>query len=216
MRILVTGGSGVLGRALTPLLEKDGHDVIAPGSKELDLFDESGLKDALNSVEAVYHLATRIPPLQRQAEPGAWDANDRLRTDATRVLVEAALANDVGVFVLPSVAFLYPAQWPADETTPIVQVPDRLRSVVDAEEEVRRFGEAGRRGIIMRLGLLWGPGTGNDQPVERYSATLHVEDAGSALRDALELPGGVYNVAGDGQRVANARFKAATGWQPRF
>jgi nucleoside-diphosphate-sugar epimerase len=86
--------------------------------------------------------------------------------------------------------------------------------MVAAETQCRRFSEAGRQGMVLRLGLLWGPGSGSDAPVNRYGATLHVEDAGTALAAALAVPAGVYNVVSDGERVANARFKAATGWAP--
>ena len=216
MRILVTGGSGVLGRVLVPLLRSDGHEVIAPRHDDLDLFDPSALQDALTDVQAVYHLATRIPPPERAAELGAWTENDRLRSEATRLLVDAALTACASLFVLPSVTFLYPSEGPADEDTPLDNSANRLSSMVAAETEVRRFAAGGSRGAILRLGLLWGPGTGNDAPSQRYGASLHIEDAGAALRAALDVPGGVYNVVADGERIANGRFKAASGWQPRF
>jgi nucleoside-diphosphate-sugar epimerase len=216
MRILLTGGSGVLGRALRPLLRADGHEIIAPGSRELDLFDAAAVQPAMTGIEAVYHLATRIPPPERVAEPNAWADNDRLRSEATRVLVDAAPGAGVGAFVLPSITFMYPDDGPADEDTPFGPAAARLSSMSDAEREVGRFSGAGGRGVILRLGLLWGPGTGNDAPNQRYGATLHIEDAGNALLAALGVPSGVYNVVADGERIDNARFKAASGWQPRF
>ena len=39
MRVLVIGGSGMLGSDLVPVLRDRGHEVIAPGSKELDITD---------------------------------------------------------------------------------------------------------------------------------------------------------------------------------
>jgi hypothetical protein len=90
---------------------------------------------------------------------------------------------------------------------------------VDAERAVARFAENGRTGVVLRLGLLYGPGTGSDTPAERYAsfgATLHIDDAGRALAAALEAPSGVYNVVGNGQRVSNERFKAATSWHPNI
>ncbi len=118
------------------------------------------------------------------------------------------------MFVQPSVTFVYPVDAPADEETPL-NPASNLGSMVAAENEVRRFAASGRRGVVLRLGLLWGPGTGNDAPNTRYDSSLQVEDAAEALLLALELSSGVYNVTTDGDRVSNARFKAATGWRPR-
>ena len=214
MRILVTGGSGVLGRVLVPLLQADGHDVIAPPHNGLDLFDPVAVEDVMPGIEGVYHLATRIPPPDRVSVAGAWAENDTLRSEATRILVHVATEAGSKLFVLPSVTFMYPPEGPADEDTPF-GAPDRLSSMLDAEREVRRFAEGGGRSIILRLGLLWGPGTGNDEPSSRYGATLSIEDAGAALHAGLTAPTGIYNVVSDGERIANGRFKAATGWRPR-
>ena len=57
MRLLITGGSGVLGRAFLPLAEADGHQVRAPGHAELDLFDPVAVTEAVRGVDAVLHLA---------------------------------------------------------------------------------------------------------------------------------------------------------------
>ena len=214
MRVFLTGGTGVLGRALIPLLTAAGHDTSAPGHGDLDLYDAAAVAEALRDVGAVYHLATRIPSVRDRAEPGAWSENDRLRAEATRVLVDAALVNGVQAFILPSVTFLYPPEGPVDEDTPLAEAAN-LGSMVAAEAQVGRFAESGRRGLVLRLGLLWGAGTGSDTPVGRYGASLHEADAGSALYAALTLSSGVYNVVSNGQRVSNARFKSATGWTPQ-
>jgi nucleoside-diphosphate-sugar epimerase len=215
LQIFVTGGSGVLGTTLRPMLQAAGHDVRAPGSRELDLFDPAALRRALPGSDVVYHLATRIPPSHARNQPGAWDENDRLRSRATRLLVDAALACGVQGFILPSVTFVYPAEGPVDEET-LPDAPANLTSMMEAEAQCRRFTDWGGRGVILRLGLLWGPGTASEAPVDRYGATLHIEDAGRALLQALTIPTGVYNVVSDGQRVSNARFKAITGWQPAY
>ncbi len=213
MRLLVTGGSGVLGRALVPLLEAGDRDVRAPSRHELDLFDASAVREAVAGADAVYHLATRIPRLERQGEREAWLENDRLRAEASRLLVDAALASGTSVYVQPTVAFVYP-EGEVDEDTPPTDVPRSLESALAAELEAARFAASGRRGIVLRLGLLDGPGTGNERPNSRFGATLHVDDAGRALFAALEAPSGVYNVVRDGERVSNARFKRVTGWRP--
>jgi nucleoside-diphosphate-sugar epimerase len=214
MRVLVTGGSGVLGRALVPRLEATGHEVRAPRRDEVDLFDAAAVGQAVADAEVIYHLATRIPPRERRGDREAWRENDRLRTEAARLLVDAALASDVQVIVQPSVTFVYPLEGAVDEDTPLGEVPPHLESSLAAEREAARFAGSGRRGVVLRFGQLDGPGTGIEQPDPRAGATLDVEDAGQALLAALEAPSGVYNVARDGERVSNARFKLATGWRP--
>lgn len=213
MRVLVTGGSGVLGRALIPRLMAAGHQVDAPARQALSLFDADALAGAVAGTEAIYHLATAIPPRERQHDPDAWRMNDRLRAEASRLLVDAALQAKVAIFVLPTVALMYPPG-AVDEDTPLVDVPFFLASAVAAEREVARFAAAGGTGVVLRLGLLDGPGTGLDARNPAFGATLHADDAGRALFAALGAPGGVYNVVRDGDRVSNARFRRATGWRP--
>jgi nucleoside-diphosphate-sugar epimerase len=214
MRLLVTGGSGVLGRALRPLAEAAGHEVAAPTHEELDLFDPSAVDDAVRGADGVLHLATRIRPLEQLSDPEAWRENDRLRADASRILVDAAIATGAEVYVQPTVAFVYPPDGPASEDTPVGEIAPILRSALAAEDEAQRFSRAGGRGVVLRFGLLDGPGTGNYGPLGEFGATLHVDDAGSALLAALPLPSGIYNVCRDAERVSNERFTAAAGWCP--
>jgi 2-alkyl-3-oxoalkanoate reductase len=214
VRVLVTGGTGVLGRPFRPLAVTAGHDVRAPGRAELDLFDPVAVASAVRGVNAVLHLATRIQPLARMQEPEAWRENDRLRAEASAILVDAALAAGVKTYIQPTVTFVYPGDGPVSEETPAGDVPVILRSALAAEQQAARFAMAGRRGVVLRLGLLDGPGTGHDQPNPALGATLNAEDAGRALLAALDIPSGLYNVCRDGERVSNRRFAEAAGWRP--
>jgi nucleoside-diphosphate-sugar epimerase len=215
MRLLVTGGTGVLGRALLPLVEAAGHEVAAPGREELDLFEPSVIADAVRDVDAVLHLATRIRSLEQISEPEAWRENDRLRAEASKILVDAAITAGATVYVQPTVTFVYPPKGPASEDTPVEEVLPILRSALVAEQQTERFAGAGGRGVVLRFGLLDGPGTGFDQPMGDFGATLHVSDAGRALLSALSLPSGIYNVCRDGERVSAERFTRATGCHPQ-
>ena len=49
--VLVTGGSGMLGRHLVPILEKTGHVVYAPDRDELDLTDSLATMNYLKSIK---------------------------------------------------------------------------------------------------------------------------------------------------------------------
>jgi hypothetical protein len=170
----------------------------------------------MRGVDAVLHLATRIQPLEAMGRPGAWRENDRLRAEASAILVDAALAAEVKAYVQPTVTFVYPDGQPASEQTAIREdVPVIMRSALAAEEQATKFAAAGRHGVVLRLGLLDGPGTGHDQPNPALGASLHTVDAGRALLAALTVPSGIYNVCRDGERVSHRRFTEATGWRPR-
>jgi nucleoside-diphosphate-sugar epimerase len=216
MRLLVTGGTGVLGQSLRPLAEDAGHELAMPAHEELDLFDPTAVADAVRGVDGVLHLATRIRSLEQVSDLDAWRENDRLRADASRVLVDAAIAAGAEVYVQPTVTFVYPPGEPAAEDTPVGEVLPILRSALVAEEQTERFTRAGGRGVVLRFGLLDGPGTGNDQPRTDFNATLHISDAGRALLSALSLPSGIYNVCRDGGRVSTERFTQAAGWSPQL
>jgi nucleoside-diphosphate-sugar epimerase len=215
MRLLVTGGSGVLGTAFLPLAREAGHEIDAPAADELDLCDAAAVAEAVRGHGGVVHLATRIPRIGHFDDAEAWRQNDRLRAEASALLVDAALAASSEVYVQPTVAFVYPPDGPTTEDTPIGAVEPTLRSGLVAEEQTARFAAVGRRGVVLRFGLLDGPGTGHDEPVPVYGSTLDVRDAGRALLSALTLPSGIYNVCRDGERVSTDRFAAAAGWRPR-
>jgi nucleoside-diphosphate-sugar epimerase len=163
----------------------------------------------------VLHLATRIPTLDRRNRPGAWDVNDRLRGEATRLLVDAALSADTKLIVVPTAAFVYPPG-PANESTPLADVPDFLRSALQAEDQLGRFTHAGSRGVALRLGSLYGPEAASPRPSDRYNVHLQTHDAGRALVAALSCPGGIYNVCDENDPVSHDRFTEATGWRPQL
>ena len=212
MRVFVTGGSGALGRATIPRLRAEGHDVVAPRRAELDLFDARTVNQAVEGADVIFHLATHLRA-DAEADRVNRREHDRLRAEASRLLADAGLRANVGAYIQPTVTFVYP-DGPVDEETPIGAVPAYLESALIAERETLRFADAGRMGIVLRLGLLYGPGTGLAEPDDHYGATLYVEDAGAALISALRLPSGLYNVCRDGERVSNARFKQVSGWRP--
>src|SRR3954452_16422150 len=158
MRLLITGGTGVLGQALQPLAEEAGHELAMPAHEELDLFDPAAVADAMRGVDGVLHLATRIRSLDQVANPEVWRDNDRLRAEASRILVDAAIAAGVEVYVQPTVTFVYPTNGPASEDTPIGEVLPILSSALDAEQQTERFARSGGRCVVLRFGLLDGPG----------------------------------------------------------
>ena len=215
LRLLVTGGTGVLGRALLPVAAEAGYELAMPTHRELDLFDPAAVRDAVGDADGEMHLATRIRPVEQLSDPDAWQENDRLRAEASGILVDAAIAGGATVYVQPTVTFVYPSDGSVSEVTPVGDVLPILRSALAAEQQAERFARAGGRGVVLRFGWLDGPGTGNDTPRTEFGASLHLADAGHALLSALSLPSGVYNVCRDGERVSNGRFTRTAGWHPQ-
>ena len=153
MRVLVAGGSRVLGTASIPLLRAAGYTVDAPSRTQLDLFVPRAVAAAVADKDAILHLATRIPPPERLADPEAWRDTDRLRAEATPILVDAALAASVEWFLFPSIAFVYPENGRVDESSPVAEtVPEILLSALEAERHVARLDGDGRRGVVLAFG----------------------------------------------------------------
>jgi nucleoside-diphosphate-sugar epimerase len=229
MKIFVTGATGVLGRPTVQRLVAAGRKVHALARSEknvqllrrlgavpvrADLFDRGALERAIAGSEAILHLATKIPPFKDATRYAAWDENDRIRTEGTRMLVDVAIAAGVKSFIYPSVVFLYPNRGESwiDDETPIDHVP-MMQSAVDAEREVARFTQSGGRGVTLRMGAFYGPGAQNVSdtleaarkgitllagPGDAYWSQIWIEDAAEAVVAALSrAPAGVYDVVDD-------------------
>ena len=59
MKILITGGSGFVGRNVKEYFEKSGYDVYAPSSKDLNCIDEQSVKEHLEATyyDVILHFA---------------------------------------------------------------------------------------------------------------------------------------------------------------
>ena len=229
MRVFVTGATGVLGRRAVPMLIELGHAVTAVGrtrekrqtleragarAVDTDLFDPESVRRALEGMEAVCNLATAVPRGFRVFLPGAWRPMDRIRRQVSANLVDAALAGgSVGRIVQEAFAPIYADAGDAwvDETSPL-RAARYNRAVLDAERQMDRFSRAGRVGVVLRFGWLYGPG--DDQSLmlvdairrgwfplfgrpEGYFSWLEHEDAAAAVVAALGVPAGIYNVVED-------------------
>jgi nucleoside-diphosphate-sugar epimerase len=248
MNVLVTGATGVIGGQAVPRLLQAGHEVagvarsaaaarwlraVGATPVQVDLFDPAMVAAAVANANAVVHLATAIPPLARMRRPGAWRTNDRLRTHATRNLVDAAIATGAEVFVQESISFVYAdggAAW-LDESATVDPPVAATRSALVAEAETDRFASAGGRGVALRMARLYGPGRASAELANmalarrvfvvghggNYVSSLHVEDAGTAVAAALAVPSGIYNVGDDAPVTAlrwTASLAAALGAPP--
>jgi len=219
-----------------PLLRKAGHDVVgmtrsADAARDMkalgveptivDVFDAEALKRLAMAArpDVVMHQLTDLPRvLNDDAQlAAAYPRNARIRTEGTRNLVAAAKAAGAKRFIVQSVAFAYlPGKEPYVETDPLnlVDGPRRVtvRAAADMEEQVL---QSGMEGIVLRYGLLYGPGTWSGGPARKPS--VHVDAAAQAALLVVTLGApGIYNIADDEGTVSIAKARKDLGFDPAF
>ncbi len=227
MRTVLTGGTGVIGRAAVTALRGAGHDVVvlsrsranavtiaalgatvAPG----DIFDRASLERAYAGADAVVNLATRVPVGYGALLPRAWRRHDLLRTVGVRNVVEAARRAGVRRVVQGSVSLLYADQGQAwvNEDSP-VEITPMTEPVAVGESLVQDYACDSRTGVVLRFGTIigddgqtrfWLRAAAGGRPVgvgapQSWAHLLHTDDLGSAVLAALHAPSGVYNVGAD-------------------
>jgi nucleoside-diphosphate-sugar epimerase len=180
MRIFLAGATGVIGRALVPILLAAGHEVTgmtrsparasalrAAGAEAAiaDALDAEAVERALAAArpEAVIHQLTSIPPrINPRTQERDFELNDRLRTEGTRILVAAAQQAGASKIVAQSIAFMYEPGQPGTlhgEQDPLVrEAPASFRRSAAAVKSLEHTVlEAG--GVALRYGYFYGPGS---------------------------------------------------------
>lgn len=239
MKVFVAGATGVLGRRAVSQLVEAGHAVtgvarskekatlvrkLGAEPAEVDLFDLAAVTAAVDGHSVVINLATKIPSPFQAARPSAWAENDRIRSEASRNLVEAALAAGAGRFVQESIAFIYPdcgGRW-IDEDVPL-DPPVIGRANQAAEAQAGRFTEAGGVGVVLRFGQFYAWESIHSRYMRRmarwrlpalpgpkaaYAPAIAAEDAAAAVVAALAVPAGTWNV-GDDEPLTRQAFHRA-------
>jgi nucleoside-diphosphate-sugar epimerase len=237
MRVFVAGAAGAIGRPLVPKLLQAGHEVTGMTRSEesaerlrergaeavvCDVFDEEGVREAIGAVspEAVVHQLTALPDRMDFRDDTTYHGTNRLRTEGTRILLDAARAADARRFVAQSIAFAYkPAgDLVKDEEAPLLLgMEGHFAEGVEAVDQLERAvtGAEGLEGVVLRYGFFYGPGThyasdgSTAEDVRRRRLPIvgrgggmfsfvHVNDAADATVAAVErgVPG-VYNVVDD-------------------
>jgi nucleoside-diphosphate-sugar epimerase len=236
MRIFLAGAAGAIGRRLVPLLLRAGHEVTGTTRSDakanelaragitpvvLDVFDAQQVSAAMRTArpEVVIHQLTDLPREFDQARIAAsYPKNARIRVEGTRNLVAAAQAAAAHRLIVQSVAFSYaPGGEPHLETDPLnLADPTRAITVKGAavmEQEV--LAAAGIDAIVLRYGLLYGPGTWYETP--QRTPALHVDAAAQAALLAITRgAAGIYNIADNDGAVSIAKARAALGFDPEF
>jgi nucleoside-diphosphate-sugar epimerase len=236
MRVFLAGASGAIGRRLLPLLLRAGHDVTATtrsvekakeleraGAKPavLDVFDRQAVIDVIRAARSqiIIHQLTDLPHQFDQARLSAsYAKNARVRTEGTRNLMAAARIASVRRFIVQSIAFAYfPGGEPHSETDPLNRNdPTRavtVKGAADMEQQV--LAEHAVEGIVLRYGMLYGPGTWHAAAGRKPA--LHVDAAAQAALLAITRGRpGIYNIADDDGAVSIGKARAELGFDPQF
>ena len=166
MRVLVTGGTGLVGRPACDALRAAGHAVTIvsrePGRVPARAIGWDGLRTAMPETDAIVNLAGE------SVAGGRWTAARKAairssRIEATRALVDAAAAASPRPKILvnaSAVGYYGPhGDEPLDETA-AAGTDFLARLCVEWEAEARRAEALGVRVVVVRLGVVLAPDGG--------------------------------------------------------
>jgi nucleoside-diphosphate-sugar epimerase len=226
VKVLVTGASGMLGRATAERLIARGDDVTVlqrrpaglPCTEVLgDVADPAAVRRAVRGQDAVVHLAAKVDVV------GRWAEYVRANVEGTRTVVGACRAADVGRLVhvsSPSVAHAGAAlvgvgAGPAD---PAGARGNYSRSKAVAELDALAADCPSLGVLVVRPHLVWGPGDTQlvARIVERARAgRLPLIGSGAALIDTTYVDNGASALVAAVDSPAHGEALVVSNGEPR-
>lgn len=157
MKVLVTGGEGMLAHTLIPTLRAAGHELIAPNRAELDVTDAAAVERCLQSERpaVVAHCAAYTAVDRAEQEEGLAHM---VNAESTRYLADQC--QKLGAtLVYPSTDYVFDgrsrrAYRPEDDPAPVNAYG---RSKLAGERAAANC----RRALVIRTSWLYGEGGGN-------------------------------------------------------
>lgn len=153
MRVLVTGGSGFIGRNLVEQLASE-FEILAPGHGVLDLLDEESVRVFLrrNPVDAVVHCATKPGHRNARDFTEVLYANTRMFNNLMRtqgvfgrmILLTSGLVYDQRHYRPKMAEAYFDAHVPTDESGYSKYLCARQAEKLDNVIELRPFGVFGK------------------------------------------------------------------------
>ena len=185
------GGSRPRGHGHDPLGGRRPRTCARPARvRVVDVFDADALRAAMAEAppEVIVHQLTALPERIDFRKADTYAATNRVRTEGTRNLIDAARAAGARRFVCQSIAFAYRTEGGGvkTENDPLLEdAPGAFGSGVSAlrEMEAMVLGTEGLDGLVLRYGFFYGPGT-------YYARTARSTRtcAGGACRSSARAP----------------------------
>jgi UDP-glucose 4-epimerase len=178
MQILITGGSGFIGRNLCAFLKAHGHQVTSFDLKENtlkgilhikgDVRDAELVKGICQGHDAIVHLAAQV------SAPASIDKPEEtmaINVEGSRNVLEGAKKGGVKRVVLASSAAVYGEKptTPTRETTALAPMTPYAESKIKMEELATEYVSATLTTCCLRFFNVYGPG---QDPRSQYAAVI--------------------------------------------
>jgi nucleoside-diphosphate-sugar epimerase len=177
MHILIAGATGAAGRALIPVLIKNGHTVtgttrsktktgelraLGANAQIMDGLDKTSVQTAVDATrpDVIVHQMTALTGIDMKDIDKAFHTTNQLRTEGTEHLIAAAPGT-----LLVAQSF---AGWPYARSGGRVKTetdaldPEPPKGIRETHAAIRRLETltTAAGGIVLRYGGFYGPGTG--------------------------------------------------------